>query len=112
MIIDIKTVKAVYEMLLATKVLRDVGLPPANEIEFELLPVEDNVMATYTPDPDTIGICPDRHRFLTSLIKSMVHEIIHMANYYYGKSYLRHDKNFKELRKHIADEYGFDENEI
>lgn len=112
MIIDIKTVKAVYEMLIATKVLRDVGLPPANEIEFELLPVEDNVMATYTPDPDTIGICPERHRFLTSLIKSMVHEIIHMANYYYGKSYLRHDKNFKELRKLLANEYGFDENEI
>jgi len=112
MIIDIKTVKAVYEMLIATKALRDVGLPQANEIEFELLPAKDNVMATYTPDPDTIGICPDRHRFLTSLIKSMVHEIIHMANYYYGKSYLRHDKNFKELRKHIADEYGFDENEI
>jgi predicted SprT family Zn-dependent metalloprotease len=42
----------------------------------------------------------------------MVHEIIHMANHYYGKSYLRHDKNFEQLRKKIADEFGFDENEI
>ena len=110
--IDIKTVKAVYSMLIATSVLRELGLPPADEVEFELLPVSDDVMATYTPDPDMIGICPQRHRFLTSLIKSMVHEIIHMANHYYGKSYLRHDANFKNLRKIIADEFGFDENEI
>ena len=110
--IDIKTVKAVYSMLIATSVLRELGLPPVDEIEFELLPVSDKVMATYTPDPDTIGVCPERHRFLTSLIKSMVHEIIHMVNHYYGKSYLRHDKNFEQLRKKIADEFGFDENEI
>jgi hypothetical protein len=110
--IDIKTIKAVYDMLIATDVLRNAGLPLSNEVEFEIIPVKDDCMATYTPDPDTIGICPERHRFLTSLIKSMVHEIIHMMNHIYGKSYLRHDKNFKELRKHIADEFGFDENEI
>lgn len=110
--IDIKTVKAVYDMLNTTKVLRDMGLPPSTEIEFELIPVEDKVMATYTPDPDTIGVCAERHRFLTSLIKSITHEMIHMANHHYGKSYLRHDGYFNELRKIIADELGFDENEI
>jgi hypothetical protein len=110
--IDIKTVKAVYDMLNATKVLREIGLPSSNEIEFELIPVEDKVMATYTPDPDTIGVCAERHRFLTSLIKSVTHEMIHMANHLYGKSYLRHDGHFDELRKIIADELGFDENEI
>jgi len=110
--IDIQTVKAVYQMLVSTAVLRDLGLPPVSEVEFELLLVEDKVMATYTPDPDTIGICPERHRFLSSLIKSMTHEIIHMANYYYGKSYIRHDKHFQYLRTMLAEEFGFDENEI
>jgi predicted SprT family Zn-dependent metalloprotease len=74
--------------------------------------MKDNCMASYTPDPHTIGVCPQRHRFLTSVIKSVLHEIIHMTNYLYGHSYLRHDKYFKDLRKHIADELGFDENEI
>ena len=110
--IDIKTVKAVYSMLIATSVLRELGLPPVDEIEFELLPVSDKVMATYTPDPDTIGICPQRHRFLTSLIKSMIHEMIHMCNHIHGTSYIRHDKNFDSVRKQIANEFGFDENEI
>ena len=110
--IDIKTVKAVYAMLISTSVVRELGLPSADEVQFELLPMSDDVMATYTPDPDIIGICPQRHRFLTSLIKSMVHEMIHMANHYYGKSYLKHDKNFKNLRTVIANEFGFDENEI
>jgi hypothetical protein len=110
--LDIKTIEAVYDMLISTHVLRDVGLPPSYEVEFELLSVDDNCMASYTPDPDTIGVCPERHRFLTSVIKSVLHEIIHMTNHIYGKSYLRHDKHFKELRKHIADELGFDENEI
>ena len=110
--LDTKTLKAIYEMLVTTHVLRDIGLPPSDEVEFELLEVKDDCMASYTPDPDIIGVCPQRHRFLTSVIKSMLHEIIHMTNHYYGKSYLRHDKRFKELRKHIADELGFDENEI
>lgn len=110
--IDIKTIKAVYEMLSATDVLRGIGFPPSSEVEFELIPVEDKVMATYTPDPDTIGICPQRHRFLSSLIKSVTHEMIHMANHLYGKSYIRHDKSFDDLRKMIADDLGFDENEI
>lgn len=110
--IDIRTIKAVYDMLLETKVLRDAGLPSSEEIDFEIIPLKDDCMASYTPDPHTIGVCPERHRFLTSLIKSMVHEIIHMMNHIYGKSYLRHDKHFKELRKLVADEYGFDENEI
>ena len=110
--LDVKTLKAIYEMLITTHVLRDVGLPPSDEVEFELLEIEQDCMASYTPDPDIIGICPQRHRFLTSVIKSMLHEIIHMTNHYYGKSYLRHDKNFQELRKHIANELGFDENEI
>lgn len=110
--IDKQTLKATYEFLISTPVLREVGLPPSNEVEFELLSVKDDCMASYTPDPHVIGVCPQRHRFLTSLIKSMVHEIIHMTNHIYGKSYLRHDKNFKELRKLLANEYGFDENEI
>jgi predicted SprT family Zn-dependent metalloprotease len=74
--------------------------------------MKDNCMASYTPDPHTIGVCPQRHRFLTSVIKSVLHEIIHMTNHLYGHSYLRHDKYFKDLRKNIADELGFDENEI
>jgi hypothetical protein len=110
--IDIKTIKAVYDMLLNTSVFRNTGLPPSDEIEFEILSIKDDCMASYTPDPHTIGVCPERHRFLTSLIKSVIHEMIHMMNHLYGKSYLRHDKHFKELRKHIADEFGFDENEI
>jgi len=110
--IDIQTVRSVYEMLRNMPILRDVGYPPCEEIDFELLDVSEKVMATYTPDPDTIGICPERHRFLSSLIKSMLHEMIHMANHYYGKSYIRHDKNFEELRKKLSDEFGFDENEI
>lgn len=112
MIIDIKTIRAVYDMLISTKVLRDAGLPASKEVEFEIIPMEDDCMATYTPDPHTIGICPERHRFLSSLIKSMVHEIIHMMNHLYGHSYLRHDKHFRELRKLLSEEYGFDENEI
>lgn len=110
--IDIKTIKAVYDMLLNTSVFRNTGLPSSDEIEFEILSIKDDCMASYTPDPHTIGVCPERHRFLTSLIKSVIHEMIHMMNHLYGKSYLRHDKHFKELRKHIADEFGFDENEI
>lgn len=110
--IDIKTCEAVYDMLINTHILRDSGLPPGKEIEFELLPVKDNCLASYTPDPHTIGICVERHRFLSSLIKSMIHEIIHMMNGLYGKSYLRHDKHFKDMRKLIANEFGFDENEI
>jgi hypothetical protein len=110
--IDIKTIKAVYDMLIVTDVVRSLGLPPSNEVEFELLPIEDKVMATYTPDPDIIGICAERHRFLSSLIKSVTHEMIHMANHYYGKSYIRHDGHFDYLRKMIADDLGFDENEI
>ena len=110
--IDVKTLKAVYEMLIATSPLRDAGLPPSSEIEFELLKISDNCMASYTPDPHTIGLCPERHRFLTSVIKSVLHEIIHMTNHIYGKSYLRHDKHFKDLRKKLANEYGFDEHEI
>jgi hypothetical protein len=110
--LDDKTLKAIYEMLVTTHTLRDVGLPPSSEVDFELLDMDQDCMASYTPDPDVIGVCPQRHRFLTSVIKSMLHEIIHMTNHLYGKSYLRHDKHFKELRKHIADELGFDENEI
>jgi hypothetical protein len=110
--LDTKTLKAIYEMLVTTHVLRDIGLPPSDEVEFELLEVKDDCMASYTPDPDIIGVCSQRHRFLTSVIKSMLHEIIHMTNHYYGKSYIRHDNSFKELRKHIANELGFDENEI
>jgi len=110
--LDIRTIESIYDMLISTHVLRDIGLPPSYEIEFEILPMKDNCMASYTPDPHTIGVCPQRHRFLTSVIKSVLHEIIHMTNYLYGHSYLRHDKYFKDLRKHIADELGFDENEI
>lgn len=110
--LDVKTIKAIYHMLVSTPIFRNMGLPPADEIDFELIPVKENVLATYTPEPDTIGICPERHRFLTSVIKSMTHEIIHMANNYHGKSYLRHDKNFRDLRKIVANEFGFDENEI
>jgi hypothetical protein len=110
--IDIQTIKAVYDMLIKTSVFKDTGLPSSDEIEFEILTIKDECMASYTPDPHTIGVCPERHRFLTSLIKSVIHEMIHMMNHIYGKSYLRHDKHFKELRKHIADEFGFDENEI
>lgn len=110
--LDIKTLQSIYHMLHTTHIMRSLGLPPANEVEFELLSISDDCMASYTPDPDTIGICPDRHRFLSSVIKSMLHEMIHMTNHYYGKSYIRHDKHFKELRKHIANELGFDENEI
>ena len=110
--LDIRTIEGIYDMLISTHVLRDVGLPPSYEVEFELLSMKENCMASYTPDPHTIGVCPQRHRFLTSVIKSMLHEIIHMTNHLYGHSYLKHDKHFKELRKHIADELGFDENEI
>ena len=110
--IDIQTIRAVYDMLIKTSVFKDTGLPPSDEIEFEILTIKDECMASYTPDPHTIGVCPERHRFLTSLIKSVIHEMIHMMNHIYGKSYLRHDKHFKELRKHIANEFGFDENEI
>jgi hypothetical protein len=110
--IDISVIKAVYEMLSQMPVLRQVGYPPSDEVEFILLPVEDKVMASYTPDPDIIGICPERHRFLTSLIKSMIHEMIHMCNHMHGTSYIRHDKNFDSVRKQIADAFGFDENEI
>ena len=110
--IEISTIKAIYDMLRQMPVMRQIGYPPSVEVEFELLPVEDKVMASYTPDPDTIGICPQRHRFLTSLIKSMIHEMIHMCNHMHGTSYIRHDKNFNSVRKQIADEFGFDENEI
>ena len=110
--LDIRTLEGIYDMLISTHVLRDVGLPPSYEVEFELLSMKENCMASYTPDPHTIGVCPQRHRFLSSVIKSMLHEIIHMTNHLYGHSYLKHDKHFKELRKHIADELGFDENEI
>ena len=110
--LDAKTLKAIYEMLITTHTLRSVGLPPSDEVEFELLDMDQDCMASYTPDPHTIGVCPQRHRFLTSVIKSILHEIIHMINHIHGKSYLRHDKHFQELRKHIANELGFDENEI
>ena len=110
--LDIRTLEAIYDMLISTHVLRDVGLPPSYEIDFELLSVSDNCMASYTPDPDTIGVCPERHRFLTSVIKSMFHEMIHMCNHMHGTSYIRHDKNFDSVRKQIADAFGFDENEI
>ena len=110
--IDQSIMKAIYDMLRQMPVLRQVGYPPSDEVEFEILPMSDKVMASYTPDPDVIGICPGRHRFLTSVIKSMIHEMIHMANHMHGSSYLRHDKNFDSIRKQIADALGFDENEI
>ena len=110
--IDISVMRAVYDMLALMPVMRQVGYPPSDEVEFEILDITENCMASYTPDPDTIGICPQRHRFLSSLIKSMIHEMIHMANHMHGTSYIRHDKNFNSLRKQIADEFGLDENEI
>jgi len=110
--LDAKTLKAIYEMLITTHTLRSIGLPPSDEVEFELLDMDQDCMASYTPDPHTIGLCPERHRFLTSVIKSVLHEIIHMTNHIYGKSYLRHDKHFKDLCKTLANEYGFDEHEI
>lgn len=110
--INKKTLESIYTLIVSLPPLDKAGLPPAKEVVFDLLPNGSDCMATYVPDPDTISVCAARHQHFTTLLKSMLHEVIHMTNHLYGKSYLKHTQAFKDLRRLIAKEYGFDENEI
>lgn len=109
-----EAVAALYTSFIQIEPFASLPYPPAKRVEFVVCKNPD-LYGEYTPEPHTITISTGKCSHLDTVIKTLLHEMIHQIIYIkYPKSelYLSHKGEFKVMQKQVAKQFGFDPLEL
>lgn len=103
--------RAVYAMLREFPPFNRWGLPPADQVKFELIEPPD--LAEFSEDDDgrlTIAINPLKHVWLYQIIESVAHEAVHMRQHMLDRLPVsdtkHHNKEFDKMAWQVCKELG------
>ena len=108
------TLAALYTAFIQIAPFNEMPFPPAKKVEFVIVNKPD-LYGEYSPEPHTITISKGKCSHLDTVIKTLLHEMIHQIIYIkYPKSekYLSHKGEFTSLQKKVAKQFGFDPLEL
>jgi predicted SprT family Zn-dependent metalloprotease len=92
-------------------------MPLPEEVDFQVTNDPD-IMGTYLYDTGgdyehTITVSAARCAFMTTILSTMCHEMIHMSFHRQkGDKWLHHGKNFRDRCKRVGNELGLDHLEL
>jgi len=109
-----KMLESIYSMLKTLKPFSGWHLPEISSIEFKVTN-EIDVMGTYIfcdlTDKHQITISRARNGHLSTVIRTIAHEMIHLKRANTSK-WDKHDAVFRKLATQISNELGFDPLEL
>ena len=107
-----------YSALIEFPIFDEYKLPPASKVDFVVVH-DDSICGQYEPpeasEPHVITISTAKCGHLDTVIKTLMHELIHMAiyiEYPTTERYVKHTGLFKKLQKRVAIKYGYDPKEL
>ena len=108
------SIAALYTAFIQIEPFASMPFPPAKRVEFVVCNNPD-LYGQYEPEPHTITISLGKCSHLDTVVKTILHEMIHQIIYIkYPKSdkYLSHKGEFKAMQKKVAKQFGFDPLEL
>ena len=109
-----EAIAALYTSFIQIEPFRSLPFPPARRVEFVVCN-NPELYGEYSPEPHTITISTGKCSHLDTVIKTLLHEMIHQLIYikYPNKeTYLSHKGEFKAMQKKVAKQFGFDPLEL
>jgi len=109
-----EAIAALYTSFIQIEPFRSLPFPPARRVEFVVCN-NSELYGEYSPQPHTITISTGKCSHLDTVIKTLLHEMIHQLIYikYPNKeTYLSHKGEFKAMQKKVAKQFGFDPLEL
>lgn len=103
-----------YSALIEFPIFDEYKFPPASKVDF-VVTDDVEIYGEYSPEPHTITISTGKCGHLDTVIKTLMHELIHMAIYIdspKSEKYVNHTGKFKKLQKRVATKYGYDPKEL
>ena len=107
-----------YTAFIEMPIFDEYKFPPASKVDF-VVNNDPEIYGEYSPpqsgDPHTITISTAKCGHLDTVIKTLMHELIHMAIYIdhpKTERYVKHTGLFKKLQKRVATKYGYDPKEL
>ena len=108
------SIAALYTAFIQIEPFASMPFPPAKRVEFVVCNNPD-LYGEYQPEPHIITISVGKCSHLDTVIKTLLHEMIHQIIYIkHPKTdkYLSHKGEFKILQKRVAKQFGFDPLEL
>lgn len=100
--------RAAYELLDETEPFKSWNLPPAEDINFEIVRSKKRLGRCHCDlSPLKIEISTLYHFYLPSVLLTMAHEMVHVHMHQQGMGYT-HGRAFKALRDQVCAVHGFD----
>lgn len=98
---------AIYSMLAALPPFDRYKLASDAKIEFRVTRA-DMSMGLYEPDPHTISISKPHHEYYKDVVKTMAHEMVHLALERQGKpNHSNHCSDFNALAAEVCNLWGW-----
>jgi len=113
MLLTNENLKLLYKTFVRMAPFDALDMPEASEVKFKVIKDED-IYGLYEPEPHIICVSAGRCSHFDTIVKTLLHEMIHMYCFLEGENtYEMHSNRlFKKLIKKTADLYGFDPKEL
>jgi hypothetical protein len=108
------SIAALYTAFIQIEPFASMPFPLAKRVEFVVCNNPD-LYGEYQPEPHTITISLGKCSHLDTVIKTLLHEMIHQIiyiKYPTKETYLSHKGEFKRLQHKVAKQFGFDPLEL
>ena len=108
-----ENVKLLYKTLTKLPPFTHLSMPEAHKVNFVIIR-DPSVYGLFEPEPLTISISSGRCGHFETIIKTLMHEMVHLHCYCNKEdNYEEHsNKLFKKIIKQCAKLYGFDPKEL
>ena len=113
MLLTSQNLVLLYKTLVRIEPFDTLDMPEASNIKFKVIK-DPNVYGLYEPEPHIICVSSGRCSHFDTIVKTLLHEMIHMYCYLEGQNTfeLHSNRLFKKLIKKTAVIYGFDPKEL
>jgi hypothetical protein len=108
------SIAALYTAFIQIEPFASMPFPTAKRVEFVICN-NPELYGQYEPEPHTITISLGKCSHLDTVIKTLLHEMIHQIIYINNPTseiYLSHKGEFKRMQHKVAKQFGFDPLEL
>lgn len=108
-----ENLKTLYKALIKLPPFDQLQMPEAHRVEFKVIR-DPAVYGLFEPDPNTISVSSGRCSHFDTIIKTLIHEMVHLYCYHTKEDNYEEHRNakFKRVIKQVATLYGFDPKEL